>query len=170
VITTEQYWAAQPPAVRKLHSAPLEADRLSEARALAAAGHIIDVPIMVFGFDPDRMMEVRENLGFLWVPSALQPTPGNIYVMQRLPIPPAAIKVSRDPLDYPPFVSAPDPTWIPRPVWWPTSGDHGIGSLWHVHPADVRPLLEHVSQDGMEFRKIEKRVAWGTLVVYERVA
>src|SRR5258706_14785425 len=42
------------------------------AQALAQGGYALDVPIMVWNWDPVTTMGVRQSLGFTWVPSALQ--------------------------------------------------------------------------------------------------
>jgi hypothetical protein len=46
--------------------------RFFAAQQLAKDGYKIDVPIMVWGWDPLVTMTVRQNMGFTWVPSALQ--------------------------------------------------------------------------------------------------
>ena len=63
--------AAQPLAVQALRDTP-EDQRLGLAQHLAQQGYTIDAPIMVWGWDPLVTMTVRQNLGYTWVPSALQ--------------------------------------------------------------------------------------------------
>lgn len=68
----EAYWASQPAAVQALMSAGSEQERATMAHELADQGYLIDVPIMVWGWDPLATMIVRRNQGFTWVPSANQ--------------------------------------------------------------------------------------------------
>jgi len=57
--------------------------RMAAAQQLANEGYTIDVPIMVWGWDPLATMIDRQNNGYTWVPSALQSdvpvTPGNTF-------------------------------------------------------------------------------------------
>jgi hypothetical protein len=67
----EAYWAEQPAAVQALQNMP--ADQVGPAAmALAQQGYVIDVPIMVWGWDPLTTMVERQNYGYTWVPSGLQ--------------------------------------------------------------------------------------------------
>lgn len=68
----EAYWAMQPPEVQALMNLRTVDQRMALARELASQGFIIDVPIMVWNWDPLATMIVRRNQGFTWVPSALQ--------------------------------------------------------------------------------------------------
>lgn len=65
------YWAAQPPAVQALRTAPAD-ERVQMATQLANEGYSIDVPIMVWGWDPYTTTNTRVADGYTWVPSALQ--------------------------------------------------------------------------------------------------
>ncbi|HEV8037680.1 MAG TPA: hypothetical protein VGP62_02380 [Bryobacteraceae bacterium] len=68
----DAYWAAQPSAVQALRNID-DYDRRSElASKLAGEGYNIDVPIMVYGWDPAKITAARESYGYTWVPSALQ--------------------------------------------------------------------------------------------------
>jgi hypothetical protein len=67
----DAYWAAQPAAVQALRTAPAN-DRVQMATQLAQEGYSIDVPIMVWGWDPYTTTNTREADGYTWVPSALQ--------------------------------------------------------------------------------------------------
>lgn len=67
----EAYWASQPAAVQQLQYVN-PADRLELATQLANEGYTIDVPIMVWGWDPATTMATRQADGYTWVPSALQ--------------------------------------------------------------------------------------------------
>jgi hypothetical protein len=67
----EGYWAEQPAAVQALKNMP--PDQVGPAAmALAQQGYVIDVPIMVWGWDPLTTMVERQNYGYTWVPSGLQ--------------------------------------------------------------------------------------------------
>jgi hypothetical protein len=46
--------------------------RTQLAAKLSAEGYDIDVPIMVYGWDPAKITAARESYGYTWVPSALQ--------------------------------------------------------------------------------------------------
>jgi hypothetical protein len=46
--------------------------RTQLAAKLSAEGYNIDVPIMVYGWDPAKITAARESYGYTWVPSALQ--------------------------------------------------------------------------------------------------
>ena len=101
---TDAYWASQPPEVRALRKEPDEAVRATEAMKLAQQGFAIDVPIMVWGWNPLMTMQLRQADGYTWVPSGLQDaipvTPG--YQMAGYPSydplhPPAgSIRVTTD--------------------------------------------------------------------------
>jgi hypothetical protein len=65
------YWASQPTAVQALRTMP-EEERDSYADQLASEGYAIDVPIMVWGWDPSIVTSMRQADGYTWVPSALQ--------------------------------------------------------------------------------------------------
>ena len=77
---TDAYWASQPPEVRVLQHEPDQGVRYTEAMKLAQQGFTIDVPIMVWGWNPLVTMQLRQADGYTWVPSGLQPpipvTPG----------------------------------------------------------------------------------------------
>jgi hypothetical protein len=66
----DAYWATQPPEVQELRTIPREAERTLRAQELAREGFAIDVPIMVWQWDPFMTMRARELAGFTWVPSA----------------------------------------------------------------------------------------------------
>jgi hypothetical protein len=68
----EAYWASQPPAVQALQSIQDPEQRAAMATHLASEGYSIDVPIMVWGWDPSITTAMRQADGYTWVPSALQ--------------------------------------------------------------------------------------------------
>lgn len=68
----QAYWAAQPAAVQALQNIQDPDERTQMATQLANEGYTIDVPIMVWGWDPAQVTSLRESYGYSWVPSALQ--------------------------------------------------------------------------------------------------
>ncbi len=66
------YWAKQPAAVQPLRTMQNQEQRTTLATQLASEGYSIDVPIMVWGWDPSLVTSMREADGYTWVPSALQ--------------------------------------------------------------------------------------------------
>jgi hypothetical protein len=68
----DAYWAMQPPAVQALRTIPDETERGVAAKQLADQGYTIDVPIMVWHWDPLITMTIRQNSGYTWVPSGDQ--------------------------------------------------------------------------------------------------
>lgn len=68
----QAYWAQQPAAVQQLQNIQDPEQRTLLATQLANQGYTIDVPIMVWGWDPAVTMQQRQADGYTWVPSALQ--------------------------------------------------------------------------------------------------
>ena len=68
----DAYWAAQPAAVQQLRTIDDQGQRTTMATQLATQGYKIDVPIMVWGWDPSQVTSLRQSYGYTWVPSALQ--------------------------------------------------------------------------------------------------
>lgn len=68
----QAYWASQPPAVQALQKIQNPEQRATLATQLANEGYSIDVPIMVWGWDPSITTAMRQADGYTWVPSALQ--------------------------------------------------------------------------------------------------
>lgn len=68
----QAYWASQPAAVQQLQDISDPQQRTAVATQLAQEGYTIDVPIMVWGWDPATTMAARASMGYSWVPSALQ--------------------------------------------------------------------------------------------------
>jgi hypothetical protein len=66
------YWAQQPAAVQPLRTMQNQEQRTALATQLANEGYSIDVPIMVWGWDPAITTAMRQADGYTWVPSALQ--------------------------------------------------------------------------------------------------
>jgi hypothetical protein len=65
----DAYWDAQPAAVQALRNMPDGAAKNALALNLANQGYSIDTQIMVWGWDPQMTMTVRQNQGYSWVPS-----------------------------------------------------------------------------------------------------
>jgi hypothetical protein len=68
----QTYWASQPAAVQQLQNIQNPTERAAVAEQLSQEGYSIDVPIMVWGWDPGTTMSAREAMGYTWVPSAQQ--------------------------------------------------------------------------------------------------
>lgn len=68
----DRYWASQPPAVQALRNIDDQGQRSILAAQLAASGYKIDAPIMVWGWDPAKVTNLRQGMGYSWVPSAFQ--------------------------------------------------------------------------------------------------
>jgi hypothetical protein len=68
VTEADAYWDAQPAPVQALRNMPDGAAKDQLALNLANQGYSIDTQIMVWGWDPQMTMTVRENQGYSWVP------------------------------------------------------------------------------------------------------
>jgi hypothetical protein len=68
----DAYWAKQPAAVQQLRTINDQGQRTLMATQLATQGYKIDVPIMMWGWDPSQVTSLRQSYGYTWVPSALQ--------------------------------------------------------------------------------------------------
>jgi hypothetical protein len=88
----DAYWSAQPPAVQALRNMPDGAAKNALALKLANQGYSIDTQIMVWGWDPQMTMTVRENQGYSWVPS---------YGQANIPVGPG-LSMPDDPTTYSP--------------------------------------------------------------------
>lgn len=100
---TDAYWAAQPAAVQALRGMPDDDAKEKLALSLANQGYSIDTQIMVWNWDPQMTMQVRENQGYSWVPSFGQSNipigpglsmPGNPNSYSPNSPPPGSIPVS----------------------------------------------------------------------------
>jgi len=65
----DAYWASQPPAVQVLRGMTDENERAQVATQLQQEGYSIDVPIMVWGWDPSITTSMRQSYGYTWVPA-----------------------------------------------------------------------------------------------------
>jgi hypothetical protein len=162
------YMASLPPKVVALMNMPIGDLRTAQALALSRSGLLIDNPIMVWGWDPFKVMMLRQSYGLTWVPSGAQPPlgapngvalPGVAPQPGQIPYDPAnppanSIKVSLDSNDYPPFtapVVVPTPPAITSPVGIDEGGgifaptlmaymlwDQGLIANGQVYPGDPR--------------------------------
>lgn len=172
----KHYWLSKPPEVRRLdpNVTNTEAERQIIAVECADKGHIVDVPIMVFGAHPYHTMLIRQGLGFTWVPSALQ-APVNVAPGLQFPgevpydpdkPPQGSIKVSVDPKDYPPF----NPPVVQLPPNTVAVGAYtGLLNRYFSLPAGIGlPNGHSLSQDGGTFVKRVQANAIGTFHYFER--
>jgi len=139
------YWASEPPELQALPAIADLGQRTTRAAALATQGFIVDVPIMVWGWDPYLVMTMRENYGYTWVPSALQTNisvapgvtqPGAVAYDPTHP-PAGSIKVSTNIADYPPLTPPPASPLVASdgdPV-----GPLSIGTLYLSVVGDTSP-------------------------------
>ena len=89
------YWKSQPPTVQALASLdPTTSARYNQAMVLAGQGIFIDVPIMVWGWDPYITMYMRQMDGYTTYPDALNAMTRNVDL---------------NPADYPPYPVPPPP-------------------------------------------------------------
>jgi len=68
----DAYWAKQPAAVQQLRNVDDPTARSNMAAQLASEGYSVDVPVMVWGWDPAKATQLRQDFGYTWVPSAFQ--------------------------------------------------------------------------------------------------
>lgn len=88
----DAYWDAQPAAVQQLRDMPDGEAKDQLALNLANQGYSIDTQIMVWGWDPQMTMTMRENEGYSWVPS---------YGQANIPVGPG-LSMPEDPTTYNP--------------------------------------------------------------------
>ncbi len=168
------YWASKPPEVRALATIYDQDVRTSQASTLAMQGFVIDVPIMVWGWDPYLCMGLRQNFGYTWVPSALQPNvsiapglsaPGTVAYDPKNP-PGGSIKVSTNLADYPAF----DPAPAEPPVVTDYVGVQTMGNMYLVVPGDHTPNGVEVTNDRGTFVKRLVQTPFGFNAYYEKKA
>lgn len=170
------YKLSQPTEVQALMASQDDFEaRETRAAELATKGFTIDVPIMVWQWDPYLVMKMRKDYGYTWVPAALQPNvsiapnvsqPGTVaYDPDHAPA--GSIKVSTDPADFPPFVMP-----VHLNVEQPTTdlvGPQSVGSLYLTVVGDSSPDGKDFTDARGEFVKHVVltpfgRNAWWTLV------
>src|SRR5579871_4315753 len=110
-LTDDIYWAHFDPQVQALRNVPFSDSKAHTLATLATQGFIIDMPIMGWNWDPVLVMQYRQQYGYTWVPSLLQPNiavapgvsqPGTAPYDPLHP-PAGSIKVSLDANDILPF-------------------------------------------------------------------
>ena len=179
--TTQQqfdqaYWASQPPEVQALKSITDPGQRATEAAELATDGFTIDVPIMVWGWDPYLVMTMRAQAGYTWVPSALQPpvsiAPGvmlpGVVPYDPLHPPDGSIRVSVNIADYPPF-TPPQPV-SPAPAPTDPVGLQSVGNLYLSVPGDSYPNGATFTDSRGTFEKHIVVTPFGRSGYWEKVA
>jgi hypothetical protein len=140
------YWASQPNELRALPAIDDFEQRSLRAADLASKGFVVDVPIMVWSWDPYLVMTMRANYGYTWVPSALQSNvlvapgvsqPGTVPYDPARP-PSGSIRVSTNLADYPPL----NPP-VPVPLQPSNDGDpvgiQSLGTLFLSVPGEAYP-------------------------------
>jgi len=172
-VTTDIYWLSKPPQVSALKPLPDNSpERISLAEDLARSGFKVDVPIMVWGWDAYKVMKLRGDLGYTWVPSALMP---NITIAPGLMMagttpydpnspPSGSIKVSVDAKDYPAFER-------PVEVKTPESqvGPQSIGNLYLTVAGDTSPADSVVVEARGKFVKRVKASPFGSWAYWEKI-
>ena len=182
MLTTQQqfdaaYWASQPPEVQALASIADQDQRATQGATLATNGFTIDVPIMVWGWDPYLVMTMRAQFGYTWVPSALQPPvtiapssaqPG-VVAYDPLHPPPGSIKVSTNIQDYPPFI-----TPLPPAPQSPASADpvglQSIGDIYLSVPGETYPDGAKFTDPRGTFQKHMVVTPFGRNAYWEKIA
>jgi len=86
------YWASQPLPVQALQNMTA-AQRATASQQLAAQGYFIDVPIMVWGWDPYLTMYARQADGITSYPDALgqQTRPVDLNPADYIPVTPPPV-------------------------------------------------------------------------------
>ncbi len=139
-------------------------------------GEIIDVPIDVWGWDPFKVMFLRESYGYTWVPSALQ---GNVALAPGLSQPgvapydpknppPGAVIVSTNAADFPPLVAPPPAANAPTVL---VGGPIFPGSKFFYNVAgDNSPDGTKYSDARGTFTKHVYITPFGKSVIWEQIA
>lgn len=173
-LTGDIYWASQPTAVQALRALPdASNERYAKAEALAKDGFKIDVPIMVFGWDAFKVMKMRQDYGYTWVPSALQE---NIQIAPGLLMhgtkpydpnspPSGSIKVSTEAKDFPPFEKPVEQKVADSPV-----GPQSIGNLYLTVAGDKFPVDTIVQESRGKFIKRMKAGPFGVWAFWEKIS
>lgn len=170
-VTNTIYWASQPEAVQVLNTLPDE-QKPQKAEALAKEGYRIDVPIMVWGWDAYKVMKMRKDYGYTWVPSALMPNitiaPG-LTMVGMVPYDPnsppsGSIKVSTEAKDYPTIAKPAEVKVDTTPV-----GQQSIGNLYLTTTGDTLPADSVVSEPRGKFVKRVKAGPFGNWAYWEKI-
>lgn len=155
------YVAHQPLEIQHLLSVDDPDQAAALAQTLTGKGYLIDVPIMVWHWDPFETMRMRIYYGYTWVPSLggapVQTAPGLSSIPGLMPYdpanrPPASIKVSLDLGDYPPYVVLPPPGPAPQPVMNMVGKETVKGMFEALWPAPQKFMDgSMVTQDGKTY-------------------
>src|SRR5712692_749484 len=170
------YWASQPSEVRSLPGIDDFDARIKRGAELAVKGFTIDVPIMVWGWDPYLVMKQRAEFGYVWVPSALGPPvtiapgltafPGVVAYDPAHP-PAGSIHVSTRLEDYPPF----DPPAPPPP---PANNDpvgiQMLGVLYYSIPGESHADGDKFTDPRGTFLKHVVLTPFGRSNYWEKIA
>ena len=179
----EAYKASLPPELRELMALPDANDADHDAKTkraveLAQKGFSVDVPVMVWGWDPYLVMQLRQQFGYTWVPSALQPpvavAPGLPGFGTSAPYdpknPPAgSIRVSLNLADYPPF-DPPAPAGPQSPVIDDPVGLQSVGVLYLSVAGERYPDGAKYSDGRGTFVKHVAFTPFGRTSYWEKVA
>jgi hypothetical protein len=169
------YWASQPLELQALPHIDDVNQRTQRAAALATQGFVVDVPIMVWGWDPYLVMTLRSEFGYTWVPSALQPNvatpagatkPGAVSYDPAHP-PAGSIKVSTSATDFPPVQP---PAAIPQPSSGNPVGLQSIGNFYVSLPGDNYPDGAKFTDSRGTFLKHVTFTASGRTNYWEKVS
>ena len=194
VLFDNAYWLSQPREVRALRGTeptdaqklagasgfyPMDSDtRMNRGVELAIKGFKIDVPIMLWGWDPYKVMKLRLEYGYTWVPNALQPpvqmAPGlsgsgiNLVPYDPKNPPGGAIKVSVNLADYPPF-DPPIPL-PPSPAQEGPVGGQSVGNLYYSVPGETFIDGQKFSEPRGTFLKHVTITPFGRSPYWEKIA
>jgi hypothetical protein len=172
------YWLSQPPEVRALevNTTPDQDIRMNRGVELAVKGFKIDVPIMLWGWDPYKVMKLRMDFGYTWVPNALQPRVGaapgltgpGIIPYDPFNPPGGSIKVSLNLADYPP-VDPPIPL-PPSPALDGPVGVQSVGNLYYSVPGETFMDGQKFSDPRGTFLKHVTITPFGRSPYWEKIA
>lgn len=169
------YRLHQPPDLRTLIDIGEYDARVQRASVLAVQGFAVDVPIMVYGWDPYLVMKLRSEAGYTWVPTALQPAvtiapglgaPGAQAYDAKNP-PKGSIKVSLDVADYPPY--DPPPSDVNVPVSDPV-GPQALGTMYLSTVGDAYADGSRITENRGTFVKHVVVTPFGKTNYWEKVA
>lgn len=176
------YWLSLPPQLRIFDvngGDPIvnatRAVRENSAAALAGKGFNVDIPILVFQWDACLVMDQRAQVGFTWVPSALQPSikiaPGlnapGVAPYDPLHPPAGSIAVTINAADLKPFdppITPAAPSTITKLV-----GPLSIANLYLPVVGDDSPDGTEYTDDRGTFIKHKTVGPFGNRVYWEKI-